>query len=184
MVHVRVCEVSLPGPPVAFTRKSAIVVEPEYSATVTIDCESEKLGAWLTHTTVIWKVCVAALAPSESVRFTVTVVTPDWYKAGVNESVPFGRSVGCTLKSDGVSTDSVNVTVWVASLGGPGLTLVAQMAEYGPESSRTATAWPAVKEGGWFQNVSEIVMVTEEVELAGGTPVSVAYTVHVVVPNS
>src|SRR4029079_12803815 len=63
--------------------------------------------------------------PPLSLRVTVTCATPLPLVAGVNVSVPLGAIVGATANSAGLSVETANVTVCVASSGGPALVPVA-----------------------------------------------------------
>ena len=50
--------------------------------------------------------------------------------------MPFGATAGCAEKSAGLSEQTVNLTIWPDSDGGPGEMFVAQpLTDCGPESS-------------------------------------------------
>ena len=90
---------------------------------------------------------------------TDTLAVPNAFAAGVNVSVPSGATAGCAENSPLLSFETVNVTVWPDSSGGPALIAVAHVELCGPESSFTVTLPPPVKLGGSFTLVTVIVNV-------------------------
>ena len=87
----------------------------------------------LTDTIVMVKVLGALVfeppfaVPPSSTAVTVTVATPCASAAEVNVSFPLGSIAGWTANSAGVSAMTVKVTVWAASLAGPGEIAVTQL---------------------------------------------------------
>jgi hypothetical protein len=90
-----------------------------------------------------------AHAPSLSVSATLHLLLPNASGAGTKVSKPVELSWGAMLNSARLSQSTSKLTVWLASLAGPGDMLVAQGLLYGPESSKTVTVGaPLVKVGG------------------------------------
>ena len=93
--------------------------------------------------------CPPLAVPPLSSAVTVTTASPVALVAGMKLRVPVGLMAGCTLKRALLSLVTVKVTLWPASLGGPGLTAVAQFANVcDPPFSFTVTSGPLVKDGG------------------------------------
>src|SRR5205809_46277 len=110
-----------------------------------------RTGAWFTDATpiLITKDCTADVSapplavPPLSWSATLTVAVPLALAAGVNESVPLAAIVGCTLKMPLLLFVTLKLSVWLASLAGPALSAVAQLAmDCEPASLRTVKSLP------------------------------------------
>ena len=106
-----------------------------------------------------WLIPPLAVPPlSYSVAETVT--TPKAFKVGVKLKVPPALIAGWTLNSALLLLVTVKLTLWPASLGGPGEMPVAQLVRLtGPQFSFTLTSGPLVKLGGWLTQVTVITKV-------------------------
>src|ERR1044071_10382865 len=92
------------------------------------------------------------------------VALPYAFDAGVNVSVPFDATNGCTLKSALLLFVVVNVTVCADSSAGPGESAVTQGETVcAPESSSTVTVGPIWNDGGSLTGLTVIVAVASSV---------------------
>src|SRR5437764_2055825 len=116
-----------------------------------------KVGGWLTAVMLMVNDFGALVSwppltvPPLSCAWTVTTAEPATFGASVKVSVPEGLMAGCTANWAGLAAVTINVTVWPASLAGPGEMLVTKFGTVcGPAFSSTVGFGPRLKVGGWF----------------------------------
>src|ERR1044071_3379121 len=150
--NVSTCPVSF-GPALMLVAQFACEYAPPLLSTTTLPPPVND-GASFTAFTVMVLVCDADVSlpplapPPLSCSVTVIVALPYAFAAGVNVSVPFDATDGCTLKSELLVFVVVNVTVCPDSSEGPAEIEVAQL-EYvcAPASSSTDSVGPTRNDG-------------------------------------